>query len=85
LKILEYMAAGLPVVTTKIGAEGLGLQAGRHALYAETAQEFGEAILRILCNRRLSETLSFEGTALVREKFDWVPVLRRFASQLGNS
>lgn len=85
LKILEYMAAGLPVVTTKKGAEGLGLQAGKHALYAETAQEFGEAILRILCSRPLSEKLALEATALVREKFDWTPMLQRFASQLGNS
>jgi glycosyltransferase involved in cell wall biosynthesis len=85
LKILEYMAAGLPVVTTKKGAEGLGLQAGKHVLYAETAQEFGEAILHILCSRPLSEKLSLEATALVRERFDWIPVLRRFASQLGNS
>jgi glycosyltransferase involved in cell wall biosynthesis len=79
------MAAGLPVVTTKKGAEGLGLQAGRHVLYAETAQEFGEAILRILCSRPLSEELSLEAAALVREKFDWIPVLDRFASQLANS
>jgi glycosyltransferase involved in cell wall biosynthesis len=85
LKILEYMAAGLPVVTTKKGAEGLGLQEGKHALYAETAQEFGEAILRILSNRPLSEKLSLEGTALVRERFDWISLLHRFASQLGDS
>jgi glycosyltransferase involved in cell wall biosynthesis len=85
LKILEYMAAGLPVVTTMKGAEGLGLQAGKHALYAETAQEFGEAVLRILCSQPLSEKLSFEATALVRERFDWIPVLERFASQLGDS
>jgi|HubBroStandDraft_6_1064221.scaffolds.fasta_scaffold187502_2 glycosyltransferase involved in cell wall biosynthesis len=85
LKILEYMAAGLPVVTTKKGAEGLGVQAGKHVLYAETAQEFGEAILRILSSRPLSERLSLEGTALVRERFDWIPLLHRFASQLGNS
>ena len=79
------MAAGLPVVTTKKGAEGLGLQTGKHVLYAETAQEFGEAILRILCSRPLSEKLSLEATVLIREKFDWTPVLQRFASQLGNS
>jgi polysaccharide biosynthesis protein PslH len=85
LKILEYMAAGLPVVTTKKGAEGLGVQAGKHVLYAETAQEFVEAILRILSSRPLSESLSLEGTALVRERFDWIPLLHRFASQLGNS
>jgi glycosyltransferase involved in cell wall biosynthesis len=85
LKILEYMAAGLPVVATRKGAEGLGVQPGVHALYAETAEEFGEAILRLLDDRGLAEQLSLEGAALVRAKFDWVPILSRFASQLANS
>ncbi len=82
LKILEYMAAGLPVVTTKKGAEGLGLEGDRHVLYAETATEFKEALLRLLLDQPLAESLSTEATKLVRARFDWVPLLCQFASQL---
>ncbi|MGD0913335.1 MAG: glycosyltransferase family 4 protein [Terracidiphilus sp.] len=82
LKILEYMAAGLPVVSTKKGAEGLGLEGDKHVLYAETAAEFQVALSRLLSDPSLSKSLSSEAAALVREKFDWAPLLRQFAFQL---
>ncbi|HEX6504799.1 MAG TPA: glycosyltransferase [Terriglobales bacterium] len=46
-KIGEAMAWGLPVVTTSIGAEGMGLQPGVDALIADTPQEFAGAIIRL--------------------------------------
>jgi glycosyltransferase involved in cell wall biosynthesis len=82
LKILEYMAAGLPVVTTRKGAEGLNLHADRHVLFAETAAEFQEAILRLFCDPSLSESLSTQGASLVRSNFDWISLLRQFAKEL---
>jgi glycosyltransferase involved in cell wall biosynthesis len=82
LKILEYMAAGLPVVSTKQGAEGLGLEGGRHVLYAETAAEFQVALSRLFSDPSLTKSLSSEAAALVRSKFDWTPLLRQFAIQL---
>jgi len=82
LKILEYMAAGLPVVSTRKGAEGLGLEGEREVLYAETGAEFQGALLRILSDQTLSETLSNQAAQLARSKFDWIPLLRQFASQL---
>ena len=84
LKILEYMAAGLPVVSTRKGAEGLHLEGGREVLYAETTAEFQDALLCILNDRRLSESLSERAAQLVRSKFDWTPLLRQFAFQLEN-
>jgi len=85
MKILEYMAAGLPVVTTRKGAEGLGLEGGKHALYAETAAEFQNALLRILGDRSLSESLTTQATALVRSRFDYRPLLSQFAAHLEDS
>jgi polysaccharide biosynthesis protein PslH len=82
LKILEYMAAGLPVVTTRKGAEGLNLDADRHVLFAETAAEFQEALLRLFFDPSLSEGLSTRAASLVKSKFDWIPLLRQFANQL---
>lgn len=82
LKILEYMAAALPVVSTRKGAEGLNLEADKQVLYAETAAEFQEAILRLLCDASLSKRLSLQATTLVRSNFDWGPILRQFASEL---
>ncbi len=41
------MAAGLPVVTTSIGSEGMGLVDGVHALVADTPEEFAAAVVRL--------------------------------------
>lgn len=84
LKILEYMAAGLPVVTTIKGAEGLDLEGERHVLYAETPEEFQSALLRLLFDQTLSESLTAEASSLVRAKFDWKPLLREFAIAIQN-
>lgn len=84
LKILEYMAAGLPVVSTRKGAEGLNLEGDRDVLYAETVVEFQNALLRVLSDQTLSEGLSTQAAQLVRSKFDWIPLLRQFAIQLEN-
>jgi polysaccharide biosynthesis protein PslH len=82
LKILEYMAAELPVVSTRKGAEGLDLKPERHLLYAETALEFQDAILRLLTDGSLSKSISLEAATLVRAKFNWIPLLRQFAAEL---
>lgn len=58
-KVSQALACGLPVVTTAVGAQGLGLTDGRDVLLAETPQEFAAAIERLERDgdlwRRLSE------------------------------
>lgn len=84
LKILEYMAAGIPVVATRKGAEGLDLENGTHILYAETAAEFQDCLLRLVSDQSLSASLSGRAAELTRAKFDWVHLLDRFATDLAN-
>lgn len=70
LKILEAMAAGVPVVSTRIGAEGLSAEIGRDYLAAETAQDFVAAVGRL----RVSEAwtaLERAGRTLVESEYDW--------------
>lgn len=71
LKILEYLAAGKPMVSTEIGAQGLPLKSGVHAILCkEVNDEFVSAIRCLLNNsdvrsqlinecRELAETLSW--------------------------
>ncbi len=49
LKILEAFAAGIPVVSTRKGAEGLNVHDGQELLLAETDAEFAQA-LALLCS-----------------------------------
>ena len=43
-KVLEAMAAGLPVVTTSAGVRGLSVEDGVHCLVADTGEEFLERL-----------------------------------------
>ena len=71
LKILEAMAAGVPVVSTKLGAEGLDLSDGENILLTDGPEEIDEAVIRIIDNRELAKRLITGADALIRERYDW--------------
>jgi glycosyltransferase involved in cell wall biosynthesis len=71
LKILEAWAAGLPVVSTRLGAEGLPVEDGRHLLIADTAAGFAEAVSHLLENADLRDCLGRAGRSLLEAEFTW--------------
>lgn len=46
-KVLDAFSVGLPVVTTRIGAAGLGVTGDRQLLAADSAEDFARAMLRL--------------------------------------
>jgi glycosyltransferase involved in cell wall biosynthesis len=79
LKILEAFAAGLPVVSTPIGAEGIEAQDGTHLLLAGRS-EISEAILRVIRNPTLALTLASNARVLAELQYDWAHIGQRAAS-----
>jgi glycosyltransferase involved in cell wall biosynthesis len=71
LKILEAWAAGLPVVSTSIGAEGLGARDGEHLLIADGARAFAEAVTRLLACNHLRKQVGMAGRLLLEKEFTW--------------
>jgi len=71
LKILEALAWGLPVVTTTIGAEGIGVVDGEHVLFADDPAAFATAVHRLLEDDELWLRLSRAGRQFVVAHFDW--------------
>jgi glycosyltransferase involved in cell wall biosynthesis len=71
IKVLEAWARRVPVVTTRLGAEGLGAEHGVHLLMAESPARFAQACLRLLEDRALSERLSRTGYVHAREYYSW--------------
>lgn len=68
-KIGESLAHGLPVVTTTIGAEGMGLTDGAHALIADEPSAFADATVRAYTDRELWQRLSDASYAHVTGNF----------------
>jgi len=73
LKILEAMAAGVPVVSTPLGAEGLDVTPGENIILADPDDP--DAWIRELATLAESESrrqqLTESGRRLVREHHDW--------------
>jgi polysaccharide biosynthesis protein PslH len=70
-KILEAWAAGRAVVSTTIGAEGLGTVDGEHLLLADTPERFAEAVSGLLDSADLRGRLGRAGRCLCEERFTW--------------
>jgi glycosyltransferase involved in cell wall biosynthesis len=79
-KILEAWAAVRAVVSTPIGAAGLGGLDGEHLLIAEGAEEFAGAVLRLLKDAPLRAKLGHAGRALYVDRFTWPVAWERLRS-----
>jgi polysaccharide biosynthesis protein PslH len=79
LKILEAWAAGTPVVSTTIGAEGLPVRDGQHLLLADGASELSGAVERLLACSELRESLAVAGRLLLEKEFIWEKAWRQLA------
>jgi len=68
-KVFGSLQAGIPVVTTLIGSEGIGLQDGVDALIGETASEIAECAVGLFEDPHLCARIAAAGETLAREKF----------------
>src|SRR5262249_57435937 len=66
-KILEAWTASRPVVSTTIGAEGLGARDGEHLLVADDANAFITAVVRLWNDADLRKRLGRAGRARYEE------------------
>jgi polysaccharide biosynthesis protein PslH len=71
LKILEAMAAGVPVVSTRVGAEGIDAEDNVHLLLAESAADFSTAIARLTTSKETRDGLTTAARSLVTRRYDW--------------
>jgi glycosyltransferase involved in cell wall biosynthesis len=67
IKVYEAMAMGCPVVSTRIGVEGLPVEHDRHYLEADSGEALAHAIVALLDDRERGARLSEEARKYVEE------------------
>ncbi|MBP1928318.1 glycosyltransferase involved in cell wall biosynthesis [Methanolinea mesophila] len=81
IKVLGYLAAGLPTITTPKGARGLDLVDRHHALICDL-NDFPEKIHELLNDPGLVEILRENGRILVEREYDWNTIVERMRRTL---
>ena len=82
LKILEAMAAGLPVISTKVGAEGLAVAPGRHYFEANTPADMCARVLEAARGESSVAHVAAAGHELAKQLYDWSSLAGSLTAQI---
>jgi polysaccharide biosynthesis protein PslH len=80
LKILEAMSAGVPVVSSSIGCEGLDVQDGEHLHIADEPSQFAQKTIALLQDKNMQTGLVTSARNRVVQKYSWASMADRLAS-----
>jgi glycosyltransferase involved in cell wall biosynthesis len=69
VKVLEALAYGVPIVSTTIGCEGIGITTDHHAMVRNDPLEFAVACAQILSSNELCESLRTNGRTLYQDRY----------------
>ena len=71
LKNLAAMASQLPIVSTRVGVEGLKVKDKEHVLIGNSAQKMASLIIKVIKNPKLAKKISLATRKHVEKNFDW--------------
>lgn len=71
LKNLAAMASQLPIVSTKVGVEGLMVEDRKHVLIGNTPQKIADLIVKVIKSPSLGKRLALATRKHAEENFDW--------------
>lgn len=75
LKVLEAMAAGLPIVSTSNGVAGLGLTEGVHALVSDSDKGMARLAVELLRDPKFANKVGRAGQKFVKNHYDWKSIV----------
>jgi glycosyltransferase involved in cell wall biosynthesis len=71
LKILEAMASSLPVVSTPVGVEGLGVVNAEHAFVSESWKGLAEYTVKVIRDKKLAAKIGKNAMNFVKNNYSW--------------
>jgi glycosyltransferase involved in cell wall biosynthesis len=85
IKIIEAAAHGRPVVSTRVGAEGLGLQDGSEILLRDVPDLFAEACAELLADRPLCRRIGVAAREAVAHRYERGTILMQLKASLAEA
>jgi glycosyltransferase involved in cell wall biosynthesis len=77
LKILESLAAGLPVVSTTIGCEGLAFRAGKDLVVVDDVDDMAAALVHSIREPSAAAAMARNARELIEQRYDWSILARK--------
>jgi glycosyltransferase involved in cell wall biosynthesis len=78
IKMLDYMAAGIPIVTTPIGIRGIKeIKNGKHAIVC-SAEEFKKAIPGLMKDEEKKEKFRSKNRQIIEQYYDYKVINKKF-------
>ena len=75
LKIVEALSKAKPVISTRLGAEGLDVVDDEHLLLADEPDDFAAAVSRVIADPALAARLGKAGRKLMEDKYSWTSIV----------
>lgn len=82
LKIVEALSMARPLVSTRVGAEGLDVRDGEHLLLADEPDAFARAVITLLRDPAVAARLGANGRQLACQRYDWGTISDVIAASL---
>ncbi len=82
MTVLEAMSCAIPVVASKFGGIRTVITSGKNGLLVDPANkyQFGEAMIRLLKDRKLAARLGREGSVTIQKHFSWEAIAEKHIS-----
>jgi polysaccharide biosynthesis protein PslH len=75
LKVLEAMAMGQAMVSTRLGCDGFAFEDGREVRFADEPAEFARAVISLLADRQAAMALGQAARQHVEQHFGWQAII----------
>ncbi len=75
LKVLEAMACGVPVVTTRIGCQGIKVRDGEDICIAEKAEDFADGVIGLLVSDERRRAMGARARQLIELEYAWTKIV----------
>ena len=84
IKILEAMAMKKPIVSTSIGAEGIGVSNMKNIIVSDNKENFVKSIKLLFNNKKIRDNLSKNSRKLIEEKYSFEVIEKALTQAIEN-